>query len=168
MYNIKINDKNYSVDINKSNTKTGEINKNSFNLDLIEINKNTFHIINDNKSYNAEVINVDYKNKIAKIKINSSVFNLEIKDDVDILLNSLGLSNLTEQKINNLKAPMPGMVFKILVNEGQEIKSGDTLIVLEAMKMENNLKSTTDAKIKKILCKEGNSVEKNEILIEFE
>ena len=168
MYNIKIKDKEYLVEVNSTDTKTGKINENDFSLDMININDKTFHIINNNKSYNAEIVNVDYKNKKAKIKINSSVYDLEIKDDIDILLKSLGMSDLTKQKVNNLKAPMPGMVYKILVNDGQEVKTGDTLIVLEAMKMENNLKSPTDGVVKKVICKEGISVEKNEILLEFE
>ncbi|RLD46639.1 MAG: acetyl-CoA carboxylase biotin carboxyl carrier protein subunit [Bacteroidetes bacterium] len=168
MYNIKIHDKDYLVDINTTDTKNGKINNNDFSLDMINTNKNTFHIINDNKSYNAEIVDVDYKNKKAKIKINSSIYDLEIKDDIDILLKSLGMSDLTKQKVNNLKAPMPGMVYKILVSNRQEVKTGDTLIVLEAMKMENNLKSPTNGIIKKVVCSEGTSVDKNEILLEFE
>ncbi len=168
MYNIKINDKEYIVDINTTNTKTGKINDKDFSFDIININKKTFHILNNNKSYNAEIVNIDYKNKKAKIKINSNIYDLNINDDIDILLKSLGMSNLTKQKVNNIKAPMPGMVYKILVKNGQQVKTGDILIVLEAMKMENNLKSPTDGTIKKIICKEGTSVEKNEILLEFE
>ncbi len=168
MYNIKIQDKDYLVDINTTDTKNGKINNNDFSLDMINTNKNIFHIINNNKSYNAEIVNVDYKNKKAKIKINSNVYDLDIKDDIDILLKSLGMSDLTKQKVNNLKAPMPGMVYKVLVSDGQEIKTGDTLIVLEAMKMENNLKSPIDGIVKKVTCTEGTSVEKNEILLEFE
>jgi len=167
MYNIKINDKDYLVDINTTDTKNGKINDNNFSLDLININKNTFHLINDNKSYNAEIVNIDYKNKKAKIKINSTVYDLDIKDDIDILLKSLGMSDLTKQKVNNLKAPMPGMVYKILVSDGQEVKTGDTLIVLEAMKMENNILADTDGVVEKIMVAKGDSVLQNDLLIEL-
>jgi biotin carboxyl carrier protein len=58
-------------------------------------------------------------------------------------------------------------VLNILVTEGQEVKKGDALIVLEAMKMENILKSPSDGAVKKILAGKGNAVEKNQILIQF-
>lgn len=62
---------------------------------------------------------------------------------------------------------MPGMVLNILVTEGQEVKKGDALIILEAMKMENILKSPTDGTIKKIAITKGFAVEKNQLLIQF-
>ena len=62
---------------------------------------------------------------------------------------------------------MPGMVLNILVTEGQDIKKGDPLIVLEAMKMENVLKSPTDGIVKKINVNKGIAVEKNQVLIQF-
>jgi len=62
---------------------------------------------------------------------------------------------------------MPGLVLNILVEEGQDIKKGDALIVLEAMKMENILKSPADGKVKKVSVKKGVAVEKGQILIEF-
>jgi biotin carboxyl carrier protein len=71
------------------------------------------------------------------------------------------------KKVNDVKAPMPGMVFNVLVSEGQDIKKGDPLIVLEAMKMENVLKSPTDGTVKKIAVTKGVAVEKNQVLIQF-
>jgi len=74
---------------------------------------------------------------------------------------------LAAKKVNDIKAPMPGMVLNILVDEGQEVKKGDALIVLEAMKMENILKSPVDGVIKKIAINKGVAVEKNQLLIQF-
>jgi biotin carboxyl carrier protein len=62
---------------------------------------------------------------------------------------------------------MPGMVLNVLVNEGQTVKKGDALLVLEAMKMENILKSPAEGTIKKITAVKGTAVEKNQILIQF-
>jgi len=70
--------------------------------------------------------------------------------------------------VNDLKAPMPGLVLDVLVKEGQQIKKGENLLVLEAMKMENNLKALSDAVVKKVNVGKGARVEKNEILIELE
>ena len=71
-------------------------------------------------------------------------------------------------KVNDLKAPMPGLVLDILVKEGDKINKGDTLIVLEAMKMENALKAIADATVKKVSVKKGNTVDKNQVLVQLE
>ena len=77
------------------------------------------------------------------------------------------MDKMFAQKVNDLKAPMPGLVLDILVSEGQTIQKGDNLLVLEAMKMENNLKATNDAVVKKIKVSKGDKVEKNTVLIEL-
>ncbi len=87
---------------------------------------------------------------------------------MDFLLQSMGLDTLNSKKINEIKAPMPGLVLDIKVSEGSVVKKGDVLLVLEAMKMENNLKSPADGIVKKIVAKKGTAVEKNQLLISFE
>jgi biotin carboxyl carrier protein len=69
--------------------------------------------------------------------------------------------------ISEIKAPMPGLVLKVLVNKGDSIKKGCNLFVLEAMKMENIIKSPADVVIDKILIKPGDKVEKGQILMLF-
>jgi biotin carboxyl carrier protein len=71
------------------------------------------------------------------------------------------------KKINELKAPMPGLVLRVTANEGEAVKKGDTLLVLEAMKMENSIKSPGDGMVAKIMVKPGQAVEKNQLLVVF-
>jgi propionyl-CoA carboxylase alpha chain len=63
---------------------------------------------------------------------------------------------------------MPGKLIKILVKENQIIEEGQSLCVVEAMKMENIIRSETSGVIKKIHCKEGDSLATDEVMIEFE
>ncbi len=63
-----------------------------------------------------------------------------------------------------VKAMLPGVVTKILVKEGDSVKAGETIMILEAMKMENEVKSPKDGVIKQILVKEGDRVEAGDIL----
>jgi propionyl-CoA carboxylase alpha chain len=63
--------------------------------------------------------------------------------------------------------PMPGLVVSIAVKEGQEVKAGDTVAVVEAMKMENVLRSEIDGTVKKINAKQGDSLAVDAVILEF-
>ncbi len=67
-----------------------------------------------------------------------------------------------------LKAPMPGMVVKVDVVEGDEVKEGQGLVIVEAMKMENELKCAGDARVRAVLVEPGQAVEKDQVLVEFD
>ncbi|MFQ3212549.1 MAG: biotin carboxyl carrier protein [Marivirga sp.] len=143
------------------------INDKILDWDIIPINKNTFQIIQEAKTYLVHIISIDYEAKIFKLKINGKTASLNLKDKMDILLDQLGLSNLASQQLNDLKAPMPGLIVEMLVEEGQEVTKGDSLLILEAMKMENVIKAAGDGIIKTIKIKKGESVEKGQLLIVF-
>jgi len=165
MYKIKVDNKH---DFNFEKTQgTWQLDGKDVAFDMIEINKTCFSVLKDNKSYNVEIVNHNVAEKSFQIKVNQTIYNLTVKDKYDELLHQLGLDKAMVSKVSNIKAPMPGLVLNILVEDGQEIKKGDALIVLEAMKMENILKSPTDGKVKKVAVKKGVAVEKGQILIEF-
>ncbi|MGE6221776.1 biotin/lipoyl-containing protein [Nubsella zeaxanthinifaciens] len=136
-------------------------------LDVLQLNDKTQHIIHNGKSYNVEVVEINRPEKIAKIKVNGTVYDISVATQLDLLLKQLGMENLNSNKIAQLKAPMPGLVLNILVSEGDEVKKGDSLLVLEAMKMENIIKSPSDATVKKIEVAKGDKIEKNTVLIHF-
>ena len=140
-------------------------NENGF--DVIEIKKGIFHIIKDNKSYNAEVLKTNPEEKNLVIRVNGNKYTVQLKDKYDELLEKLGMNNVSSVKIKELKAPMPGLVIDVRVKENDSIKKGESLVVLEAMKMENIIKSPGDLSIKKIHIKTGDAIEKNQIMISF-
>ncbi len=140
----------------------------SVTWDNFEVKEGKFHLIKDQQSYLVEVVNADLATKTFELKVNQTIYKTKVEDRFDLLLHQLGMDNLGSAAASELKAPMPGMVLKIEVEAGQEVKEGEALVVLEAMKMENVLKSPADVVIKSVAVKEGIAVEKNEILIEFE
>lgn len=143
------------------------INGAPLSWDVVELKAGHFHILHQNKSYQTEIVKIDYNAKSVVLKINNHRYSVDIKDKFDLLLEKMGISSASAGKVNNIKAPMPGLIINLKVNEGDSVKVGDQLLILEAMKMENILKSPGDGVIKKIKVKKGDSVEKNQILIEF-
>ena len=136
-------------------------------IDIIEIKDGIFHIIKDNKSYNAEVLKANKEEKSFVIRVNGNKYTVQLKDKYDDLLKELGMEMGSSTKVKELKAPMPGLVVDVRVKEGDEVKKGDALVVLQAMKMENILKSPADLVVKKIHVKKDSTIEKNQLLISF-
>jgi biotin carboxyl carrier protein len=125
------------------------------------------HVIYKHKSYNIELVSENRADKTSVVKVNGHVYQVAISDQYDLLLKQLGMDNNQAGKVKDVKAPMPGLVLSVLVEEGQEVNKGDNLLVLEAMKMENIIKSPSAGIIKKVTVSKGVKVEKNEILIHF-
>lgn len=166
MLKVKVNNKKEHL-IVLENNNGGTIDGKTFAWDVIEVKNGSFHIIKDYKSYNVEVIKADVTEKAFLVSVNGNKYLLQVKDKFDELLKSLGFDDLNAKKVNEIKAPMPGLVLDVRVAEGDTVKKGDPVLVLEAMKMENIIKSPADGVIKKINVKKGLAVEKNQVLINF-
>ena len=134
-------------------------------IDALLLNNGVQHWLVNNQSYKVEVEDINRLEKKYTVRVNGKTFQVTLKEPLDDLLHEMGMDNALTQKINDLRAPMPGLVVDILVKEGQQIKKGDTVIVLEAMKMENSLKAIADATVKKVVAVKGAAVEKNEVLV---
>lgn len=137
-------------------------------LDLIRLKDGKYNLILNNTSYNIDVVEANYETKSFTIAVNGNNYQLKVEDRFDLLLQKLGMDDLVAAGFTEIKAPMPGLVLSIAVEVGQEVKEGEPLIVLEAMKMENVLKSPSDVTVKSIAVKPSQAVEKNQLLIEFE
>ena len=165
MLRITLNQQEYLFD---KKAETVMLNGHAVNADVVKLDKNKFHVIINHSSYNIELLAKDENAKNQIILVNGQKQSVEIKDKYDDLLKQLGMDKLMGNKANLLKAPMPGLVLKVLVTEGQAVKKGDGLLILEAMKMENIIKASSDGIVKKIHIEEKNIVDKNQKMIEFE
>ena len=141
---------------------------NDFDWNCVEVRDGQFHILFKGQSLVADVVEANTAEKTFVIRINNNNYNLQLKDQYDELLQSLGIDSLNNQKESEIKAPMPGRVLDIMLSAGSSVVKGDGVLVLEAMKMENVIKSPTDGVIKKIAVIKDQAVEKNEVLVEFE
>ncbi|MBM3920020.1 MAG: acetyl-CoA carboxylase biotin carboxyl carrier protein subunit [Sphingomonadales bacterium] len=118
--------------------------------------------------FTARLLELNRAEKTLTISLNGKTISVTLKEPLDDLLHSMGLDKMATAKVSHVKAPMPGLVLNVLVEAGQEVKKGDKLLVLEAMKMENIIKAAGDGKVGRIAVEKGQAVDKNQTLIEFE
>jgi biotin carboxyl carrier protein len=95
-------------------------------------------------------------------------FEAEALDERTRTIRDLDISKNVQSGPAPLIAPMPGLVVRVLVNEGDVVESGQGLVVVEAMKMENELRAATAARVKTVHARPGAPVEKGTLLIEME
>lgn len=137
-------------------------------LEMEQISPTEWHILQQYQSYNARLVHIDADTKTVVVRINGNNYTVQLKNKTDLLLDQMGMSMKSGSKADLLKAPMPGLILAIKVQVGEQVKKGDPLLVLEAMKMENVLAAPADGIIKSIAVQQGAAVEKNALLITFE
>ncbi len=164
MLKININQAVFEIEKDKDRLT---INGETLAWDIKKVGEDEFHILYQDRSYNAEIIKADHTEKSFTVKINGNIYQLSAQDRFDLLLEKLGMGKVQSQKLNDLKAPMPGLILEVLVREGDTVKKGDNLLILEAMKMENIIKAAGEGTIKAVKIQKGERVEKNHILIVF-
>jgi acetyl/propionyl-CoA carboxylase alpha subunit len=155
----------WEVDYRAADSLT--INDQPFAWDIADLGDGRFHMLYEGRSYNAELVEADYTTKQLTIKVNGQAIMLQAQDRFDLLLQRLGMSNAAATKVNELKAPMPGLIVDIRVEPGQAVQKGDPLLVLEAMKMENILKAPTDGTVGSIKVQLRDNVQKGQVLVQF-
>lgn len=164
MYKATVNNKTFDIETAEAGFL---VNGENVAWDLVKINDTTFHILYQNKSYTAELVKTDRESKTFSFKINGRTYPVTLKDKFDLLLEKMGLNDAAGSKVNNVKAPMPGLIVDLKIQAGDSVKQGDALLILEAMKMENILKSPGEGVVKNLKVKKGDSVEKGQVLVEF-
>ena len=132
------------------------------------LDRNYFVVSFNGKTFNGEVLDQNLEDHTLKLKLNHRVFEVKRKYALLDLISQMGLDKKKVKKLKELSSPMPGRVLKIMVKPGDQINIGDSLLSLEAMKMENILKSDGEGVVKEIFINEEQVVEKGEVLIEFE
>lgn len=157
---------NYLITVNKEELQCSTSNVDS--LDSIMVNENTLHVLDKNSAFDVEIIHSNFLNKTISLSINGNIYDVKLEDKYDQQIKKMGLLAVTTQKLNEVKAPMPGLIVDVLVEVGQEVIEGTPLLVLSAMKMENVILAQGEGKIKSIEVKKDDAVEKGQLIIEME
>lgn len=102
------------------------------------------------------------------VSINGRRYRVAVQDEKKRLLQALIKTEDEQGGLVQVKAPMPGLVAKIMVQDGQQVNKGDSLVIIEAMKMENEIRSGTQGTVIQILKARGDSVDKGAVLLVVE
>ncbi len=133
--------------------------------DVLTLGERGFHILLEGHSYRASLVHADREKKTFTFRVNGQEYTVQLRDRYDLLLEKLGMENRSAAKGGEVRAPMPGLVKQVLVEEGQQVAAGDSLLILEAMKMENILKADVPGTVNAIRVSDGQAVEKNQLLL---
>ncbi|MBN2174419.1 MAG: biotin/lipoyl-binding protein [Bacteroidales bacterium] len=161
---INIDGKSVSVELigQVGNRHQISINGKVYDVDLVQVEKGVYSILYKNKSYNVELT----QGKIPKTYTINTLYNsydISIMDAEAKYLKGRSHDHLDDG--TTISSPMPGKVVRVLVNEGEKVVAGDTVIIISAMKMESEYKVKKDRTIKKILVKEGDTIDGSQPLI---
>ncbi|SRX55203.1 acetyl-CoA carboxylase biotin carboxyl carrier protein subunit [Aequorivita sp. CIP111184] len=156
-YKAIVND-NFEFSLNSKDLET---------IDVISDNKKS-NVIFNNKSVGIETLESNFHKKTYTLSINGNRYQVKIENQLDALISKMGLSIGNASVDDEVHAPMPGIILEVNVSQGNEVKKGDFLCVLEAMKMENTLTAPRDGVVKSVNIVKGETVDKGKLLIEFE
>ena len=139
-------------------------------MEIVKINieDNTVILRIGNNKYHCKLLKKYTEENSYFIKVNGTLIELEKKDHYSDIISKISKYTNSDQKINKLVSPMPGLILEIQTKAGEKVKKDEPLIILEAMKMENVLCSPVDGIIREILVNTKQTVEKNSVLIKFE
>lgn len=134
-------------------------------VDIQQINPHAFQVLYRGASHTVHVVAIDAATKTVTLKVDGKPAEVALTTEMDRLLKHMGLEGAGAAKAGDVKAPMPGLIHSLKVEEGQRIAKGDPLLILEAMKMENIIKSPAEGTVTKIHVSKGQNVDKGAVLV---
>ena len=135
------------------------------NYSVLEKQNNSITLEKDGCKYHCRLLHYDKQKNFVLLKVNGKRIEVVLERAVDSVLKKFGISSKGASEINELNAPMPGVVLTIKVRVGNEVKKGDHLIVLEAMKMETEVRAGAAGTVASIDVAVGDSVTVGQTLI---
>ncbi len=166
MYEVNINGEDRKIEIlgREGNRLKVLLGDKTYELDILETEPGVYSLLYGGKTFNFELNARGMKKYTVETK--SENVEVEIVDAETRYARSRKSGG--DEDADYISTPMPGQVVKILVGEGQEVKAGETVIIISAMKMESEYKVQKDRVVKQVLVKEGDNIDGEQPLITFE
>lgn len=133
-----------------------------FNIDFQPVsNQPVYSLIIDGSSHEAYVYEVDHAWQVI---MGGQQYTIQVEDERERRIRNSTSGTLSSGLEYQLKAPMPGLVVLVAVEDGQAVKKGDLLLILESMKMQNELRAQRSGTISRLWVKSGDRVEQNQTI----
>ena len=160
-YITTVEGKEYTVEV--LDEKHVIVNGKSYEVDFESVSgQPVYSLILDGKSHESYIARGDEN---WQVLLRGRLYPVTVEDEREKRLRATAGGGVAENGEFILKAPMPGLVVAIPVNEGQEVKKGQVILILESMKMQNELKAPRDGVIQRVKVKAGESVEQKQTLL---
>lgn len=155
-----INDQRFEIEIDKDGSLL--VNGEPRVVDFLALDTALFSVIMDNRSYEAVI---EEREGSYEVLLGGNLYTGRVLDERALLLATRrGGLDIDSGEIS-IVAPMPGLIIAVPVEEGQAVQAGQTLVILESMKMQNELRAPRDGVVQRISVEPGQSVEQNKTLI---
>lgn len=160
-YQATVNGKKFEIEINQDGDVfiDGELRQ----VDFVSLGETLYSMISESESH--EVLIDDSEMPNYHVEMHGQLYTVNVLDERALILGSRRGGDFDESGEVSIKSPMPGLVVDIPVTEGQEIEKGQTIIILESMKMQNELKAPRAGTVQRIGVEAGQSVEQNKVLV---
>ena len=145
------------------NTMQVTQNKNKQIIDCVPLSSNSFSLI-----YNGHIYHLTITSQLDgyEVTVDHHTHFVKVKDRLELLLEKFGMESKSISQPGEIHAQIPGLVGYIFVKEGDKVKSGDKLCILEAMKMENEITAPKNGSIARIHIDSGDNVKKGDLIME--
>lgn len=160
-YLTTINGETFEIEI--QNDGTLMVNGEKRAVDFLSFGDSSLHSIIMN-TVSHELL-IEERDGEYEILMRGRLFTGTVLDERAQLVASRRSPKMVDSGEISIRAPMPGLIVAIPVQEGQEVKSNQTVVILESMKMQNELKSPRDGIVQRISVEPGQSVEQNKLLV---
>ncbi len=160
-YIATVRDQEFTIDVNREDEVT--IDGTTYAVDIQGMNGDSLYsLIIDGRSYD---VFIDEQDEDFLVVMWNGLFEVQVQDERTRRLAGLRRGPVAPVGEVLIKAPMPGVVAKVLVSEGQQVKTGDIVVVLESMKMQNEFKSPRAGVVHNVRVRTGDKVDQNQIMV---
>lgn len=159
-YVTTINDKTFEIDIQPDGSLL--VNGEKREVDFRALGPSQYSILDENMSYE---LTIEEREGAVEVLLRGKLYTGKVMDERAQLLASRSGGMGTESGEVTIKSPMPGLIVAVKVEVGQEVKAGQTVVILESMKMQNELKAPRDGVVQAISVQAAQSVEQNKPLV---
>ncbi len=161
--NAELNNKNYEISLTQNGENvSAEIDGRLYELEAHAVEPNVYLLKHENKIYQVFVAPNKTANEPFQVNVGGNDFEIKLIDPKR--MRGAASANADADGAAEIKTAMPGKVVRILATQGAEIKAGDSVLVVEAMKMQNEMKAPKDGTVKEIRVAEGATVNAGDVL----